>query len=195
MNDFLYKEYELCFKQLQFYDERHLNLFKYLITIASSVPVAIFAIYKFFKEPNQEFFICQTFLLFVVFISSLILYLMMLQNRLYFVFTAKQINALRNYFLNNEATDFKDNQLYTSTDFPAIKPLSVHTFQLTSAVIISSFFISGSTFSFCLIFCMSSLWWLSIIIFVFVSIIELGCGVLYLSTAGKKSADEAIHRV
>lgn len=139
-NDFLYKEYELNYEQLRFYDSRQESIFQYLFTLASSAAAAQFAIYQFTKTATQGFYLCSVFLAGMVFIASLLLYAGMLQNRLYFVFTARQLNAIRGYLLKNDAPEFKDNQLYTSTNFPALKLSSVHTFQLVGAALISSAF-------------------------------------------------------
>jgi len=192
-DNFLYKEYELCFNQLQFYDNRQINLIKYLITITSSVATALFALYKFLEEPTQEFYLCQTFLTAIIFIVSVLIYLSMLQNRLYFVFVARQLNAIRKFFLENETSDFKDNQLYTSTDFPAIKHSSVHSLLFIGATILSSLFAGASIYSFLLYIQYGSLWWIGILGFIVLFGIEFGGGVAYLTSSGKKSADDAIH--
>jgi hypothetical protein len=55
----------------------------------------------------------------LVFIATLLLFLALLQNRLYFVYVARQLNAIRGYLMQVEAHDFKNNQMYTSTNFPA----------------------------------------------------------------------------
>ncbi len=53
--------------------------------------------------------------------SQVLLYLAMLQNRLYFVFVARQPNAIRGYLIKVAAEWFEKNQMYTSTNFPALK--------------------------------------------------------------------------
>jgi hypothetical protein len=126
-NQFLLKEYEMCFEQLRFYDSRSNDLLKYLFTLTSAVATALFAIYKLNQSFDDLFYALQAFLSVVVLIAALLLFLAMLQNRLYFVYTARQINAIRGYLLTTDSPQFKNNQLYTSTTFPALKPLSVHT--------------------------------------------------------------------
>lgn len=193
-NEFLYKEYELNYEQLRFYDSRQESIFLYLFTLTSSVAAAQFAIYKFFSGATQEFYKCHLFLSVIVFVATVLLYLSMLQNRLYFVFTARQLNAIRKYLLEREASEFKDNQLYTSTNFPALKFSSIHTMQLIGAILISSLFASSSVYA--LLPSMgqkASLGW-SILIFFIIVIFEIISGFIYLDTHGKKSADEAIHR-
>jgi hypothetical protein len=192
-HDFLMKEYELCFEQLRFYDSRHSDILKFLFTLTSAVATAQFAIYKFFKTPTKGFFMCQTFLSSIVFIASALLFLSMLQNRLYFVYITRQINAIRKFFLETEAHEFKDNQLYTSTDFPAFKPFSVHIFQLLGAALISSLFAGVSAYSVYPALDRPPCWWFAATVFLLVALVEVIVGITYLALLGQKTADEAIH--
>ncbi len=194
-NQFLLKEYELCFEQLRYYDNRQENLSKYLFTLTTSVATAQFAIYKLIKMLDSRFFVFQTFLSVIVFIASSLLFLSMLQNRLYFVYIARQINAIRGFFLSNESTEFKSNQLYTSTSFPAFKLFSVHTFQILGAAILCGLYagsfaygltsLSQSNVEYRNIY--------SLIVFVIVSLCFAVGGSIYLFINGRKKADEAIH--
>ena len=191
--DFLYKEYELNYEQLRFYDSRQSSIFKYLFTLTASVATAQFALYKFFTAPTQDFFRCHLFLSSIVFIATVLLFLSMLRNRLYFVLTARQLNAIRGYLLENEVPEFKNNQLYTSTDFSAAKAASVHTLQLIGSVFISSMFAGSSIYA--LLPAMNlqpSLGW-SFLAFVVIAIVEIIFGFVYLNKQGKKTADKAIH--
>ena len=146
-NSFLHKEYELCFEQLRFYDERQTNLLKFLFTLTSAVSGAQFALYKLFGAPTREFFVCLGFLSLVVVTASLLIFMSMIQNRLYFVFMARQINAIRGYLLAREAPEFTENQLYTKTDFSAVKPFSVHTYKVIGSAFIISLFTGSSVYS------------------------------------------------
>ncbi len=192
-NAFLYKEYELNYEQLRFYDSRQENTFLYLFTLTSSVATAIFAIYKFFLSATPGFYKCHLFLSTIVFVATVLLYAAMIQNRLYFVFTARQLNAIRAYLLKVETPEFQDNQLYTSTNFPAVKLSSIHTIQLFGAALISSFFAASSMYAlFPTMNLNPSIGW-TIFIFVVIALIEIIGGFKYLEAHGRKTADEAIH--
>lgn len=193
-NEFLYKEYELNYEQLRFYDSRQESIFLYLFTLTSSVAAAQFAIYKLFSGATQGFYKCHLFLSLIVFIATVLLYLSMLQNRLYFVFTARQLNAIRKHLLENETPKFKDNQLYTSTNFPAIKLSSIHTMQLIGAVFISSLFASSVVYALLSSMNQEVNLGCPIFSFVIIAVFEIISGFIYLDTHGKKSADEAVHR-
>ena len=192
-SDYLLKEYGVCHEQLRFYDDRHSDILKYLFSLTSLVATAQFAVFKFLQGPTSGFFACQAILSFIVFIASLLLYLAMLQNRLYFVFTARQINAIRDFFIRTEAGEFKNNQLYTSTDFPAFKPSSVHTFQLIGAALISSLFAGISTYAALSAFSGTSSLGFGIVVSVIIAGTEIFGGIKYLRYGGKGTADEIIH--
>lgn len=193
-NEFLYKEYELSYQQFRFYDERQSDLLKFVFVLTSSIVTAQFAILKFIGSPTNSFYLFQTLISFLLFLAILICYISMVQNRLYFVYIARQINSLRGYFLETEAQEFKDkNQLYTSTDFSAVKLSSLHTLQMIGVSIVSTLFGSISVYSFSKYYYLIMQWWgigaISILIF----FAEIFCGFKYLKTKSNKNADEAIH--
>jgi hypothetical protein len=191
-NEYLFKEYELCFEQLRFYDARAESLLKYLCTLTSSVTVALFAVYQLEHGANTGFYRCAMFLAGLVFIATLLLILAMIQNRLYFVYVARQLNAIRGYLMEVAADGFKNNQMYTSTNFPALKPASIHTIQLLCAALISSQFAGVVVYTASLAVAQSvnphSIVWAISLIFV----AELVLSFICLSQS-KKTADRAIH--
>ena len=192
-NNYLHKEYELCFAQLRYYDERQNSLLKFFFSLTTAAAASQFAIYKLFNELTDDFFLFFLFLSVVVVVCSFLIFLSMVQNRLYFVFMARQINALRGHLLNSEAPEFKDNQLYISTDFSAIKPFSVHTYQLVGVAFITALFSGSSTYSAYQLIGSQSCWSRVLLVSVIVTIgMSLG-GYFYLSNRGTKTADEAIH--
>jgi hypothetical protein len=192
-HEYLTKEYELCFEQLRFYDERHESILKYMFSLTSAVAAAQFAVYRLLQGATAAFYLSQAFLSGLVFLATLLLGLAMLQNRLYFVYTARQINAIRGYLMKVAAGEFKNNQLYTSTDFPALKPFSVHTFQLLGAALMSSLFAGLCAYAVGPAFGGKPCLGLGIGISLLVVVAEVAGGMKYLSASGRKTADEAIH--
>jgi hypothetical protein len=192
-NEYLYKEYELSYKQLQFYDTRQSDILKYLFTLTSAVATAQFAVYKIILGFTQGFLACQAFLSIVVFVATLLLFMAMLENRLYFFYMARQLNAIRGYLMQTEAGDFHNNQLYTSTDFPALKPSSVHSFQLLGAALLSSLFAGLSVYALYPALGRQANALVSCIVFILVASAEILGGMKYLALSGRKTADQAIH--
>jgi hypothetical protein len=192
-HDFLFTEYEFCFEQLRFYDTRHSDTLKYVFTLTSSVTAFQFAIYKFLEGPTREFYLCQAFLYSIVFIAVFLFFLMLLQNRLYFVFVARQINAIRDHLLKTEVRDFHANQLYRSINVSSFKFLSIHSFQLFGVASVSSLFAGVATFGWVAgAPCCYPIYW-AILVSVVVLAGETTLGSLYLIRKGQKTADKAIH--
>jgi len=191
--EYLTKEYELCFEQLRFYDERHENILKYTFSLTSAVATAQFAIYKLLNGATESFFLCLLLLAGLVFLATLLLFMEMLQNRLYFVFIARQLNAIRGYLMRVDAGGFKNNQMYTSTDFPALKPFSVHTFQLLGVALMSSVFAGLCAYAIRPAFgCRQSIG-IGAGACILAFAVEVVGGIWYLFVFGKKTADAAIH--
>lgn len=191
---FLPLEYQSCFEEMRYYDTRQWEILKYLSTLAATAAGAQFAVYKLVKEPTAGFFATQSFLSFVVFAGSFLLYLMMLQNRIYFVYVTRQVNAVRKHMLNAHDKDFrKDNQMYTSVDFPAFKGFSIHTMQLTGATVISSLFAGASIYGLLRFSGYPSCLPVSFLAMVLVLAIEWTGGALYLRSEKGKTADAFLH--
>ncbi len=193
-HEYLLKEYELCFEQLRFYDERHESILKYIFSLTSAVATAQFAVYQLLHGATVSFFLCQALLSGLVFVATLLLALAMLQDRLYFVYIARQLNAIRKYLMEVDAGGFKNNQLYTSTDFPALKPFSVHTFQLLGAALISSLFAGLCAYAISAVFGWKTRVWIGLGTCLLILAVEVGGGIKYVSASDEKTADETIHR-
>ncbi|SRR6266542_4551523 len=192
-HEYLLKEYELCFEQLRFYDQRQESLLKYAITLTSAIATAQFAIYRLLHDSVVEFFQCSAILSSLVFIGILLLFLAMLQNRLYFIYVARQLNAIRGYLMEAEAGNFKNNQMYISTDFPALKACSIHTFVLVGTALISSMFAGACAYAICRTYSETPSFVLVAVVCTVVLSAEVAGGMAYLSRFGRKTADHAVH--
>ena len=139
--DYLMKEYQLCFEQLRYYDTRHTATLKYLISLASAVATALFALYKYFGAPNPVYYNLQSLLAVLVWVGSLLLYLSMVENRVYYIRIARQINMIREFFLKSDAAEYRPrNQLWRSPKMAMFRFGSLHTHQLMGGALISSVF-------------------------------------------------------
>jgi hypothetical protein len=192
-HEYLFKEYELCFEQLRFYDTRHESLLKYTFSLTSAVATAQFGVYQLLHGATMTFFGCGAILSGLVFIATVLLFLAMLQNRLYFVYVARQINAIRGYLMEVAAEGFKKNQMYTSTDFPALKPLSLQTLQIFGTALISSGFAGAAAFAIRPAFGGEPRVAIGACTCALVLVAEAGGAMAYLQSSGRKTADEAIH--
>lgn len=127
MNEFLKLEYEQCLKLINYYDERHHSLLKYACGLSSAVPSLLLALWNIKDSDNKYFWLFSTLISFATTVSLLSIFTTLVQTRLYFVYPARQVNAIRKYCLLSNATDFLDNQMYLDTRFSAFKLLSTHT--------------------------------------------------------------------
>jgi len=127
MNEFLKIEYEQCLKLISYYDERHQSLVKYASSISSAIPTLLFAIWNLGNGANQYFWQFATLISGITAISLLSIFTVLTQTRLYFVYPARQINAIRKLSLKNIAPEFCDNQMYLDTKFSAFKWFSTQT--------------------------------------------------------------------
>lgn len=190
-NGFLLKEYELCFAQLRYYDDRNTELLKYTYTLTSSVAAAQFAVFQLVKGPTSAFYLCQGFLGGLVFLATLLLYLAMIQNRLYFVAFARQLNAIRQYMLETASPGFRHNQLPTSTGICATNPFSAHTYLFIGVAVISSLFAAMTAYGLASAYRTHHVAVVAaIVVFCFVLIGEVVGGRVYLAANDHRSTSE-----
>lgn len=192
--EFLFKEYDECFSQLRFYDERQNSLLKYTVTISSTVATVLTGLITTAKITPAQLLVVGATTAFVVFIGLCVLFLCMVQNRLYFTYVARQINAIRSFMLKKECPEFTDNQMYTSTTFPAFKWRSTQTLMMAGVALISSVYFSS--FIYCYLSFIKSPHPLriAVVIGVVCLIVKSLIAGKYLQIQGTKKADQAIHR-
>lgn len=177
------------------YDERQERLVKFQVTLSSITGTIMLSLLKLqLFEGNMIFFLKLFFVVSIIsFVCGLVIFGAMVQNRLYFVYSARQINAIRKYLLRKEASDFKDNQMYLSKDFSAFKLFSIQTFMLLGVSFVSSTFLAFGLYSRCLLVNKPlPLWGLSLLIIV-AMFVQMLFAATYLLIQGSKHADKAIH--
>ena len=165
----------------------------YTITIASLVPTVLLALYQISGEKiNPIYWLLQSGVLFTTFIALLIVFMYLVQNRLYFIYLARQLNAIRRYFLEQNS-DFKNNQMYTDYEFSGFKWMSTHILILIGVAIIASIFWIGALFSFAVYLGLNHNYWISLVSGIIIFVVIIIRSKYYLSEKSKKSADNAVH--
>ena len=127
MHEFLKTEYQACLDLLKYYDERHLSLVKFTAAVTSSVVSLIFGFYTLSPSAHPYFWHFSGALTGIAGVGLLAVLAGMVQNRLYFIYPARQVNAIRRTMLSRLTDEFADNQMYLTTDVRPLKPLSMHT--------------------------------------------------------------------
>ncbi|MFZ5942165.1 MAG: hypothetical protein ACOYXB_16480 [Bacteroidota bacterium] len=103
-HDFLISEYQECFSQMRHYDSNTNEILKLCFTFYAGVITLALGVYQFIyqKNPNDNislFYI--SLILFLSFIVGLIVAILVVSNRKYFVKVARQVNNIRNYYSKN----------------------------------------------------------------------------------------------
>lgn len=188
-HEFLYKEYEQCFIQLRYYDDRQLSLLRNLFALTIVAVGAQFAVYKTAGISGETFYLCASLLGTVLLAAAVLAHIALVQNRLYFVFVARQINAIRKFLLTEESTNFRENQLYTATNFPAAKIFSLHSYTLFCSSLLAAMFAASLAYGLSnLIYGKTSAVIVDLAFFLSLGALLLG-GFFYLRHSGAKPAD------
>jgi len=196
-NEFLYKEYEECFEQMRYYDDRQISLLKFSIILSSSIITAILAIDKIFPWNSSHFSLILVFLAFVVVSGNMLILFSMAVNRMYFVYPVRQVNAIRKFLMTAENPNFLPaNQMYLTTEVYALKPFSLHSLIMLTVAMLSAIFFSIFIFSLLRLYEMKPLNLIlkySVIAGIIFFIVEIIIVSIYFISQKDKNCDQAIH--
>ena len=196
MNEFLKAEYEACRDLLKHYDHRHLSLVKFTTGISSSVVSLIFGFYTLRSDADPNFWYFVGVLTGITAIGLLSVFASMVQNRLYFIYPVRQMNAIRRTMLEHVAADFSDNQMYLTTDIRPFKFLSIHTLMNLLVAIQVGALLAFSWFAITVdIANIGSSIFKAIVGGLIASISVFTLSSIYLKRQGKYHPDRAIHLI
>lgn len=195
-SDFLINEYNMCFDQMKHYDDMQLDILKFSIGLSSTIFTALLAIYKLSSSHNSYSWAIISAICLATSLGIFLLSWKMVKNRLYFVFPARQVNAIRKYLIQKEEPNFMEfNKMYLSVDFSAAKLLSTHMIMIFGTNILSGIFVSAGLISLSAYFYSVST--RSVLIgglIAFLLILSNQIAILiYLTLKSHKSGDEAVH--
>jgi hypothetical protein len=193
MNEFLKIEYEQCLSLIKYYDERHQSLVKFCAGLSSAVPSLLLAIFQLGGQAATHFWEFTALISGVTALGLLAVFTVLVQTRLYFIYPARQVNAIRRVGLESQ-TEFSNNQMYLDTTFNAFKWSSSHTLlnafvalQIGAFLAVLAYSLySGSATQGCVIFVASGAG-------LFFSALVFGSSAWYLHTKSKQHPDESIH--
>lgn len=196
MDEFLKVEYEQCLSLMKYYDDRQMAFMKYATGLSSSVVSIIFAFHKINNSATSTDWGFIALISIVTTLGLFSLLLAMAQNRLYFIYPARQVNALRSAFLSFVEDKFKDNQMYTTTSIKAFKWFSTQSLMIVFVVMQVgiytglfhySAFVAKTSTAPCLMWPVRTALIVSISIYVILGV--------YLINKGKQEPDKSIHSV
>ena len=194
MNEFLKAEYEASRDLLKHYDQRHLSLVKFTTGTSSTVVSLVFGFYTLSSDAHAYFWKFAGVLAGITGIGLLVVFASMVQNRLYFIYPIRQMNAIRKAMLTQVVAEFSDNQMYLATDVRPFKLLSMHTLMNFLVALQVSIFLAFSWFCMTvdlsnvapsIVGCLVGMACISILIF--------ALSAIYLARQGQKHPDKAVH--
>jgi hypothetical protein len=122
-------EYDASLSLLKYYDEREVSLVKYATGLSSALGGVVFGAKQLGPPLESVFWPLVALFAGSVWTGLVAVYLCMIENRLYFVFPARQANWLRGILLA-EVDALAENQMFLSTGVPAYRPRSAHSSML-----------------------------------------------------------------
>lgn len=194
MNEFLKLEYEQCMELVKYYDERHHSLMKFSAGLSSGVPTLLLGIYGLGTNIEPIFWDVSAFICLVTMVGLLSILVAITQTRLYFVYPARQLNAIRGEFLHTVAKDFSGNQMYLDTTFNAFKWSSSHTVQQIIVALQVGLFGGLALFSgLATTICRSSNALISLIVAFAIAVAAFLISARYLKSKSALHPDKAVH--
>ncbi|MBR9706689.1 hypothetical protein GOV14_06660 [Candidatus Pacearchaeota archaeon] len=171
-----------------------MSMIKFMVGISSLIPTSLLAIFKLSGgEIGPFYWLLQGVVFLVTFFALLIVFLYLVQTRLYFVYPTRQLNAIRKYYLEKDKQDFEYNQMYTNYRFSAFKWMSTHTFIIFGVSIISTVFWIGGVLSLATYFGVESKWGVSLISGFILLVLSNFLAGRYLKNKSRLAADDAVH--
>lgn len=194
MHEFLKTEYEKCIELLRYYDERHHTLVMFTAGMSSGVPSLLMTLHGLTGTAAQYFWEFSALVSAITALGLLSIFTVIVQLRLYFVYPARQVNALRKMFLSETCGQFSENQMYLDTSFNAFKWNSAHTLlNVFVSLQIGAFF--GLT-----LFCLNIKDTEKLLLIYYsggfgtlAAITTFGLSARYLYTKSKQHADVSVH--
>lgn len=174
---FLITEYEQSFSHMRHYDNVVMSLIRYLFMFFAAVFTASIALYQYLAGAPYQNMVIGIISLFS-FMVGMIFLILILRNRLYYTIVARQVNSIRNYFLNNMELDYSQyNVSYTNPDEPrALNIFSSYTLLYFIAGLINGA-LAGASYLFLYTHfkgvTIEDIWLVGLLIFVGVVIIEV----------------------
>ena len=195
MDEFIKTEYEQCLSLVKYYDERHQSLVKFCAGLSSAVPSLLLAIFQLGDDVAIHFWKFTAVISIGTALGLLAMFTVLIQTRLYFIYPARQVNAIRKEALIIQS-GFTNNQMYLDTNFNAFKWTSTQTllngFVALQVGLFVGLFIFSSYFNTVDIGCLS---WYAVVSGLIFALTIFGLSAWYLISKSKLHPDASVHGV
>ena len=170
---------------MRHYDNIVISLSRYLFTFFAAIFTASIALYQYLANVPYQNMVVGIISLLSFMVGGVFL-LLILRNRIYYTTVARQVNSIRNYFLNNMDLDFYQYNLsYTNPDEPRLwNMLSSYTlFYFIAAVINAA--LAGSSYLFIYTYsrgaAIGDIWLSSVVVAIAAFVLEIVIMISYFS--------------
>jgi len=184
---FLESDFNQCFEQMRYYDSQIVGTLKFQFAGYTTLIGLTLGIIKYGEVKEVDFSFPISAFLIVGLIIGVLLYAIMIRNRVYFVHLARYINEIRSKFLSSKPLGIENtSKMYTNSTLPQF--YNFRSSQAWYVYIVSTF---NATLGFMLgIINYSQI--VAWIIFFFLIILQLSSGILYLCSREGKTIEKSV---
>lgn len=190
--EFIRVDFSECFQQMRHYEVTLINTCKFAFFGYSSVSAAALGLYEFGIEKNTDLRSLASIILLVGLPVGLLLFLIAVRNRVYFVRVTRYINEIRGIFIKYKPMGFEnESQNYIDYDKPD-KPafFNPYSSQLMFCHIIA--FLNSVLLGVFLFMYIGKVNLILVCICVFLCGIQVIGEIIFLKSHDKKSADRSV---
>jgi len=191
--EFLRVDFSECFQQMRHYEVTLIDICKFAFLGYSSISAAALGLYKFGIEKNTDLRSFASIILLVGLPIGLLLFLIAVRNRVYFVRVTRYINEIRGVFIENKPMGFENkSQNYIDYDKPD-KPafFNPYSSQIMLCHIIA--FLNSVLLGIFMFMYIGKINLTLICICVFFCGIQVIGEIIFLKSHDKKSVDRSVH--
>jgi high-affinity Fe2+/Pb2+ permease len=117
--EFLKSDFDQCFTQMRHYDNQIFAILKFMFTGYTALIGVAVGIYQFGIKENIDFTTPLTLCLAVGLLIGLLLFALVIRNRVYYIHVTRYINEQRSVFLEKKPLGFQNqSRMYTNFKQP-----------------------------------------------------------------------------
>ncbi|HET8922147.1 MAG TPA: hypothetical protein VFN26_04030 [Candidatus Acidoferrum sp.] len=117
--NFLDRDFNQCFQQMQYYDGQIVDICKFAFTGYATIVGAALTLYKYGTDKGSDFRSPAVSLLVIGLLFGLCLLALMVRNRVYFVVVTRYVNEHRQHFLAQKPLGFENkSRMFTNPTQP-----------------------------------------------------------------------------
>jgi len=119
--NFILTEYQECFSHMRHYDNNTSEILKLIFSFYAAIITLSLGVYEFIFQKNSSETIALLYISIILFFSfcvGIIVIVLVVSNRKYFVKVAQQVNSIRHFY--SQKINFYENKLPTDDNQPKV---------------------------------------------------------------------------